>query len=108
MKVLVEFVTNVANWNKGDRVLVEADHWLNRGGYTRVVERDVPDPDVVRPADDATARVGVARRRPRKAVTDVQDSTESGGSSTVGSDGRSQGRDESGDRSTAPDEEGDA
>lgn len=106
--ILIEIITNVGIWPKGHRQLVSENHWLAHSGYARVVERDVPDPDVVRPADDATARVGVARRRPRKAVTDVQDSTESGGSSTVGSDGRSQGRDESGDRSTAPDEEGDA
>lgn len=106
--ILVQMIASVDKWSKGDRVLVEGDHWLLTSGYAKVVKRDIPDPDFVRTADDATSRVGVARRRPRKAMIRVQDSTEPGGGSTVGSDGGPQGSDESGDRSASSDEEDDA
>lgn len=106
--ILVHMIASVDKWNKGDRVLVDDNHWLVTSGYARVVKRDIPDLDFVHTADDPAPRVGVARRRPRKKVTGVQDSAESGSGSTVGSDGGPDGRDESGDRGTSSDEEDDA
>jgi len=96
--ILIEIVTNVGVWPKGHRQLVSENHWLAHSGYARVVERDVPDPDAVRPTDDATDRVGVARRRPRKAVSNGTDSAESGRGPAVRPERRSDGRDESGAR----------
>lgn len=103
----IEIITNVDIWTKGHRQLVDENHWLAWSPYARVVRRDVVV-DPVPAADGPTPVVGVARRRPRKKVTDVQDSAEFSGGPDGGSTGGRVSGDESGHPVASGNEEDDA
>ena len=105
MNVLVKLLASVGAFRKGEIHEVDANHWLARSGYAKVVGEVEPvatgivGGDLRSPSDRR-----VARRRPKK-VSDVPDSAQSDERSDSGAAGGSQSGQPSGESVASSDEE---